>query len=245
MIKLSNKTIIVTGAGSGIGKSITVKCLECGAKVIACDINGHLLKALETGVHSDKLQTCIVDVSDYSQVETLLKKLFSEQPDINCLVNNAGIYLGKDIAEYTLDMIDKVININIKGAVFFSKFFGEFKLDQKENGVIVNISSVAGLEGSSDAIYGLSKSALIGLTKSCAMNFSPFVRVNAVAPTLVDTDLISNVPKWRIDEYREKELIKRSLKSDDVANTTTFLLSELSNNYTGAIFDINNGCYLR
>jgi len=245
MLELSNKTIIVTGAGAGIGKAITLKCLEYGAKVIACDINGESLKSLENGIHSDKLQSYIVDVSDYLQVEILLKKLFSEQSDINCLVNNAGIYLGKNIVEYTSVMIDKVINIDIKGAVFFSKFFGEFKLEQKENGIIVNISSVAGLEGSSDAIYGLSKSALIGLTKSCALSFSPFVRVNAVAPTLVDTDLIDNVPKWRADEYREKELIKKSVKPDDVANTVIFLLSELSTHYTGAIFDINNGCYLR
>ncbi len=245
MSELSNKTAIVTGAGTGIGKSITLKCIEHGAGVIACDINGKLLESLKDSVQSDKLRTCKIDVSDYSQVECLFEELYSVQPDINCLVNNAGIYLGRNIVDYTPEMIDSVININIKGAVFFSKFFGKLKLEQKKNGVIVNITSVSGLEGSSDALYGLSKSALIGLTKSCAMNFSPFIRVNAVAPTLVDTDLINNVPKWRIDEYREKELIKKSLKPDDVANTVIFLLSELAGNYTGAIFDLNNGCYLR
>lgn len=245
MLELSNKTVIVTGAGMGIGKSITLKCIEYGAGVIACDINGILLESLKDSVQSDKLQTCKIDVSDYLQVECLFQKLFSVKPDIDCLVNNAGIYLGKNIVDYTPEMIDRVININIKGAVFFSKFFGKMKLEQKKDGVIVNITSVAGLEGSSDAIYGLSKSALIGLTKSCAINFSPYIRVNGVAPTLVDTDLISNVPKWRVDEYREKELIKKSLKPNDVANTVTFLLSELASNYTGAIFDLNNGCYLR
>lgn len=245
MLNLSDKTVIVTGAGAGIGRAIALKCLEYGAGVIACDINPELLKALEATAKSEKLQTQIVDVSDYPQVESLFEKLFSAQPDINCLVNNAGIYLGKNIIDYTPEMIDKVIDIDVKGAVYFSKLFGRFKLNRNSAGVIVNISSVSAQEGSSDAIYGLSKAALIGLTKSCAMNFAPLIRVNAVAPTLVETDLIGSVPKWRVEEYRERELLKKPLRPDDVAGTVVFLLSEMSAGYTGAVFDINNGCYLR
>lgn len=245
MFDLSRKTVIVTGAAAGIGKAITIKCIVCGAKVIACDIDAGLLQTLKSGIDSDRLYIFNIDVSDYTQVERLFGKLFSEQRDINCLVNNAGIYLGRNIIEYTSEMIDRVIDINIKGAVYFSKFFGEFMMKEKINGVIVNISSVAGQEGSSDAIYGLTKSALIGLTKSCSMNFSPNIRVNSIAPTLVETELIKNVPEWRMKEYREKELVKRPLSPEDVANTTVFLLSELSGNYTGAVFDLNNGCYLR
>lgn len=245
MFDLSEKTVIVTGAAAGIGKAITIKCLELGAKVIACDIDAGMLQILMSGNDSGRLQIINIDVSDYSQVESLFGKLFSEQRDINCLVNNAGIYLGKNITEYTQEMIDRVIDVNIKGAVYFSRFFGEFIMKEKTNGIVVNISSVAGLEGSSDAIYGLTKSALIGLTKSCSINFSPYIRVNAIAPALVETELLKNVPEWRMKEYRENELVKKPLRPEDIANTAAFLLSELSENYTGAIFDINNGCYLR
>ena len=77
------------------------------------------------------------------------------------------------------------------------------------------------------------------------MNFTPNIRVNAIAPGLVETDMIKAIPEWRIREYRENELIKTSILPEDVANTVAFLLSDEARNYTGAIFDLNNGCYMR
>ena len=111
--------------------------------------------------------------------------------------------------------------------------------------MIVNMSSVSGIEGSSDAIYGLSKAAILGLTKSCAMNFSPYIRVNAVAPTMVNTPMMGVIPDWRKEEYLSHELIHTPVMPEDVADTVVFLLSDKSKHYTGATFDINNGGYLR
>lgn len=118
-------------------------------------------------------------------------------------------------------------------------------IEKKHQGIIVNMSSVSGMEGSSDAIYGLSKAAILGFTKSCAMNFSPYIRVNAVAPTMVSTPMMDHIPDWRKEEYTNHQLIPEPLKAEDVAYTVLFLLSKRSRHYTGATFDINNGCYLR
>lgn len=245
MEKLDSKTIIITGAAGGIGSAITIRCLQDGATVLGCDRNRLELERLRERVQSEKLSTFQVDVSSYSEVEALFKQIVKDFPQTDCLVNNAGIYFGKNILDYTAEQIDKVISVNIKGAIYFSQFFGKYFSCQEVSNAIVNIASVSGHEGSSDAIYGLSKAALFGLTKSCAMNFAPYIRVNAVAPGLVETNMIKIIPKWRVQEYRENELIKTPIFPEDVANTVTFLLSNESRNYTGSVFDLNNGCYLR
>lgn len=237
--------IIVTGAASGIGKEIVRLSLHNNAAVIACDQNSNALEALKVEMASDKLYTYCLDVCNYAEVVTLFSFIESEHSDLNGLVNNAGIYLGKSILEYLTEEIDKVLDINVKGYVYFSQLFAKLLLQDKRQGVIVNMSSVSGIEGSSDAIYGLSKAAILGLTKSCAMNFSPYIRVNAVAPSMASTPMMSHIPDWRQKEYQQQQLIKEPLLPEDIADTVLFLLSSKSRAYTGATFDINNGCYLR
>ncbi|MCL6602465.1 MAG: SDR family oxidoreductase [Paenibacillus sp.] len=242
---LSSLKVIITGAASGIGKEIVRHSLQNNAVVIACDFNESALESLRGEMASAKLYTYSVDVSRFEEVTELFSSIEREHPDINGLVNNAGIYLGKNIIDYLPEDINKVLDTNVKGCIYFSQWFGKRILETKSQGVIVNMSSVSGVEGSSDAIYGLSKAAILGLTKSCAMNFSPYIRVNSVAPTMVNTAMISRIPEWRQKEYQEHQLIKEPLSPEDIADTVIFLLSNKSRAYTGATFDINNGCYLR
>lgn len=243
---LFDMKIIVTGAATGIGKAIVLRCLQERAHVIACDLNEKALKELEYEAQAeDHLLTYQVDVSNCSEVAKFFAFVKEKHPNTNALVNNAGIYLGKNLLEYSEEDIDKVINVNVKGYIFFSQNFGALVLSKQQQGVIINMSSVSGLEGSSDAVYGLSKAAIIGLTKSCAMNFAPYVRVNAVAPTLVNTAMMDIIPQWRKNQYNKHELIPEQLHPEDVADTVVFLLSRKSRHYTGATLDINNGCYLR
>lgn len=246
---LLNEKIIVTGAASGIGKEIVQHCLREGASIIACDINEQSLHELKSFMDAPRdLTTYQLDVSNYSQVLAFFTFVAEEHRDVNGLVNNAGIYLAKNILDYQEDEISRVMDVNIKGAVYFSQMFGKLLIgdaSNKRKGTIVNISSVSGSEGSSDAVYGLSKAALLGLTKSCAMNFSPYIRVNAVAPTMVDTSMMDVIPEWRKQEYLSHQLIDSPVLPEDVAETVIFLISERSKHYTGATFDLNNGCYLR
>ncbi|MEK3902220.1 SDR family NAD(P)-dependent oxidoreductase [Paenibacillus sp. FSL R7-0179] len=242
---LQGMKVIVTGAASGIGKAIVRHSLEAGAEVIACDLDGPRLEELKHEAATDKLYTYRLDVADYSEVEHFFTALQQEHAHVSGLVNNAGIYLGRSLLEYTPEEISRVMDINIKGYVYFSQAFGRMLLERKQKGVIVNMSSVSGQEGSSDAVYGLTKAAILGLTKSCAMNFAPSIRVNAVAPTMADTPMMGHIPAWRQQEYREHQLNPEPLLAEDVADTVIFMLSSRARAYTGATFDINNGCYLR
>lgn len=243
---LKNRKIIVTGGASGIGKEIVKQCLYEGASVIACDINEHSLYDLKQSMDDRyALHTYQLDVSNHEEVVEFFVYVEAEQADVDGLVNNAGIYLAKNILDYQVDEIDKVLDINVKGFIYPSQMFGKKLFQSQRKGVIVNMSSVSGMEGSSDAIYGLSKAAILGLTKSCAMNFSPYIRVNAVAPTMVTTPMMGAIPDWRKEEYLSNQLINTPVLPEDVADTVVFLLSDRAKHYTGSTFDINNGGYLR
>lgn len=242
---LQGMKFIVTGAASGIGKAIVRLGLQEGAQVIGCDLDAQRLEELKAEADSARLVTCRVDVSRYSEVEDFFAYIGQEHADVSGLVNNAGIYLGRNLLDYMPEEIDRVLDINIKGYVYLSQGFGRMLLAQKRQGVIVNMSSVSGQEGSSDAVYGLSKAAVLGLTKSCAMNFAPYIRVNAVAPTMTATPMMAHIPAWRQQDYLEHQLTPEPLLAEDIAGTVAFLLGQKSRAYTGATFDINNGCYLR
>ncbi|MFJ8067336.1 SDR family NAD(P)-dependent oxidoreductase [Peribacillus sp. NPDC096447] len=243
---LKNRKVIVTGAASGIGKEIVKQCLHEGASVIACDINEHSLYDLKRSTDDCcVLHTYQLDVSNHEEVVKFFVYVEAEHADVDGLVNNAGIYLAKNILDYQVDEIDKVLDINVKGFIYLSQMFGKKLFQSQRKGVIINMSSVSAMEGSSDAIYGLSKAAILSLTKSCAMNFSPYIRVNAVAPTMVNTPMMGTIPDWRKEEYLSNQLINTPVLPEDVADTVVFLLSDRAKHYTGSTFDINNGGYLR
>lgn len=235
------KKVLITGAGGGIGKAICDRSIKEGFSVVAIDINSDSLKPFE---QSPNIETKVLDISDYSKVKAFFS-LLENDDSVYALVNNAGIYNASSLINYNEDMINMTLDINIKGPTICSKFFIENLKLNGNKGKIINISSISGQEGSSDALYGLSKAAIIGLTKSLAIRFASTVLVNTVAPTMVETEMMRKIPAWRQKEYNSQNLIKTPLTAKDVADTVNFLLSGESNHYTGATFDLNNGGYLR
>jgi 3-oxoacyl-[acyl-carrier protein] reductase len=234
------QTVIVTGAGRGLGKAIVGQLLDDGWRVVAVDRDAELLGALEAELGND-VECCQLDVTNHDAIERFFR-LRADEP-LYGLINNAGIFLGKNLLDYSPDEIARVIDVNLKGAIYFSKFFGQALLSRKAEGSIVNLSS-SSIYGGSDAVYSATKAALVGLTKSCALRFSPHVRVNAVAPGIVETDLVASIPAEVVQRYRDAELVRKPLRPEDVARTVGFLLSEAGRNYSGAVFDLNNGFHL-
>lgn len=117
------------------------------------------------------------------------------------LVNNVGVYLGKNLLDYEENEIDFVMDINIKGYVYFFKYFGELLMKKEIEGVIINILFVLGMEGSFDVIYGMFKVVILGLIKSCVMNFFFYIWVNVVVFIMVNIDMMKNISEWCKNEY--------------------------------------------
>ena len=240
-MKNNSRKIIVTGAANGIGRATVIKLHNEGATVFACDKDATGLNTLEQEFPA--INTFCLDITDHAAVQSFFSS--EEVKDAYGLVNNAGVYPGKHILDYTPEQIHQLILVNNTGAVYCTQFFARNVLNNKRNGAIVNISSVSGQHGSSDAIYGMTKAALLGLTKSTAINFAPHIRVNAVAPGLVSTGILKQIPPARYEELRKNELLPHSILPEDIARSVYFLLSDDAKNITGITLDVNNGQYIR
>jgi 3-oxoacyl-[acyl-carrier protein] reductase len=237
------RTAIVTGAAKGIGRSIVLKCLAQDWAVIGCDKNEEGLQELQKTCPRDlKIKT--LDVTNPHDIKAFFEG-FDESQVPYALVNNAGIFLGHRLEEYSVESINKLLDTNLKGPIFCTQAFGKLLVAQKKQGVIVNIASVAGQAGSADAIYGASKAGVAGFTKTSAMALAPYIRVNAVAPGIVETDMQAQVSPERRQVFKNAELIKETIQPEDIAESVWFLLSDSSKHYTGAVLDINNGFYFR
>lgn len=242
---MSARTIVVTGVAGGIGRAIAEACLRDGYDVAGVDASATALDVLRAALPAGRFRSYVADVSKPAEVEAVFAHLADQNVVATDLVNNAGVYLARDLMAYTATDMQRVVAVNCLGAAYFSKAFARQLFLSEHLGSIVNIASVAGQDGGSDAIYGMTKAALIGLTKSCALNWAPRVRVNAVAPGIVNTTMGADVPEERRAHYRDAELIKEAIEPVDVAETVAFLLGDRARHYTGAVFDLNNGVYRR
>ena len=220
-MQFSDQVVIVTGGGRGIGQAIALSFARSSANVVICsrtqeELDGTARKLKEIG--ADVL-TCVTDVSDPAAVSRLVERTRDRFGHIDVLVNNAGVWLPGDAAEYEVSALDTTMDINVKGVFLCSQAVFE-PMREQGSGNIVNISSVRGKEGYPGmAAYSASKFAVNGLTEALAREWEPHdIRVNAVCPGPVDTG-----------ESRDKSRIR----PENVADITLFLASKQSDHVTG------------
>ncbi len=231
--------IILTGAAGGIGRAIVDSCIKTGYSIAAVDKSSASIESLARQYPSEQLRAYVCDLADPASLESLFKGELSSW-DPTALINNAGIYPALNLDEYSFEDALEVFKVNVVSAGIISQRFARVCAGQ---GSIVNISSVVAHTGSLDVFYAASKSALVGLTKSLALTLAPEIRVNAVAPGIVDTPMMKKIAPDRLTKYRARELLSYPVSAQDVAATVGFLLSEAARNYTGAVFDVNNGLH--
>jgi 3-oxoacyl-[acyl-carrier protein] reductase len=243
---MSVATVIITGGANGVGRALVQRCLQDGMRVVACDIDESGLADLAGRNAGNALHARVCDVGIRSECDAFMDWVLSHHPEVNGLVNNAGLYLGQPVWTYDDATMDRVIDVNVKGPIWLSRRFAAHLMPRKTRGAIVNLASVAGEVGSSDAIYGVVKAGVIGLTKSNAMNFAPYIRVNVVSPGLITkTAIADRIPKYRYDEYKRQERLEEDIVPDDVASVCAYLLSDGAKTLTGAVIPADNGCYPR
>lgn len=237
---LTGKTILVTGASSGIGRGIAISSSQMGASVICCGRNIDRLKEtlkLLTG-ESHYLWRC-----DFADIESL-KERISELPKLDGVVHCAGVgqrILGKSI---TPSDIDQVMTVNFKTPVLLqSGLLSEKKINK--GGSIVFIASIASESPSiGNSIYSASKGAIISFAKCLSLELAPRkIRVNCISPAMVWTDLIFNggVSLEQLQEDEKEYPLKRYGQPEDIAYLTTYLLSDASSWMTGSNLKITGG----
>lgn len=239
-MRLNDKIAVITGGTNGLGLEMAKLFVEQGAKVVALDIND-LNEAIE-GVEFMKL-----DVSSFADCESVFTSIVEKYGRIDVLVNNAGITRDGLTAKMTEEMWDLVVNVNLKGVFNLTKLVGPH-MQQNGYGSIINISSVVGEFGNiGQANYSATKSGVIGLTKTWAKEFArkgENVRVNAIAPGYIMTDILKTVPQDLLDQFAAMTMLKRLGEPKEVANVALFLASDEASYVTGHTLSANGGMRL-
>ena len=237
----SKKTVIVTGSGRGIGKSIAQKFAELGANVVVCDIDKEMAEtaAGQIGHGAIGLKA---DVTNAEDVDNMFDKTRKEFGHIDIVVNNAGITRDTLMIRMAEKDWDMVLDINLKGAFLVTKAAAKVMMKQRY-GRIVNISSIVGINGNAGQVnYSSSKAGLIGLTKSAAKELGARgVTVNAVAPGYIATEMTEHLPDEAKEAFLGRVLIKRPGSSDDVASAVLFLASDEASYITGQVLPVDGG----
>lgn len=249
-MRLEGRVALVTGAARGIGNAISKLYVKEGAKIVV-NYNKSEKEALALAEEMEKINKDILvvkaDVSKVDEVKEMFQKTMERFGRIDILVNNAGILVPEVFLESTEDTWDKTMDINLKGAYLCAKEVAPIMLKQ-ERGKIINISSISGLSEKSavrNTAYVVSKSGMLGLTRSLSVNLGPNINVNAICPGLTDTEMLAALGPERIKAGIEESLLKRIGKPEEIANAAVFLASDESDFITGEFFTISGGRAMR
>ena len=239
---LKKKNAIVTGAARGIGRAIAQRLAAEGAQVAILDIDADGAQRTATEIGGSTIGLA-VDVAQAASVDRAFAQVADQLGGLDILVNNAGI-VGtdtpvKDLAE---DDWDRVLDINLKGTFLCSRAALRYMLPQ-QSGVICSLASISGKEGNANmAPYSVSKAGVICFTKTLAKEVLDCgIRVNCVAPALIDTPILQGMDQDRVDFLTAKIPLGRLGRPEEVAATILFLVSDESTFATGQCFDVSGG----
>lgn len=241
---LEEKAAIVTGASRGIGKAIAMALAREGAMVAVNALSQEAAEATAAEIRASNGRAIAVaaNVADSAQVEAMVARVMEEFGRIDILVNNAGITRDTLLLRMKEEDWDTVLDVNLKGVFNCTKAVSRIMIKQR-SGAIVNISSVVGVTGNvGQANYAASKAGIIGFTKAVARELaSRGIRVNAVAPGYIQTDMTEKIP----EEVKAKLLESIPLgfigQPEDVAEAVLFLVSPAARYITGQTLHVNGG----
>ena len=236
---LENKIAVITGGGRGIGKATAKLFTNEGATVVIAEfdeVSGQST-ANELGAHFIK-----TDISNEESVNALFNFISSEFGQLDILVNNAGILADSTLKKLDPDSFDAVINVNLRGVYLCGRAAADIMIELG-SGVILNASSVVAHHGNfGQTNYVASKAGVIGITKVWARELGKDgIRVNAVAPGFIQTNMTAGMPEKVVDMMGEKVPLKRWGQPEDVANAYTFLASDEASYITGAVLNVDGG----
>lgn len=243
-MQFKDKVVVVTGSSRGIGKEIALAFAREGASVI---VSGRSLESIEkVAKEIDSIGTkslaITADVAQVEDAKNLIEKSIEQFGKVDILVNNAGIAKDNLLFRLSEEDWDSVLDTNLKGAFNCIKSCARSMMKNR-HGVIINITSVVGQMGNAGQVnYSASKAGLIGLTKSVAKELSSRnIRVNAVAPGFITTDMTDELPEKAKEELIKSIPLAKLGSVNDVANLVLFLSSDKASYITGQIINVDGG----
>lgn len=242
--KLEGKVAIITGGARGIGFSIAECFSSNGAISVIIDLEQEAVDEAVRKIDDAGFRAVgfAGDVTNPDSIAEIFKEIHEEFEKIDILINNAGITRDGLIMKMKESDWDVVLNVNLKGTFNCIQKVCRFMMKQR-SGVILNITSVIGIMGNAgQANYAASKGGVIALTKSSAKEFaSRGIRVNAIAPGFIKTEMTDKLPKEVVDKYSEAIPLLRMGLPEDVANMCVFLASDEANYVTGQVIQVDGG----
>ena len=244
-MSFENVKVVVTGGAKGIGGACVKAFTEGGAKVCILDIDQAGQEFADTLGDDTFFIHC--DVSKEDEVKTAFKKIEKKLGAVEILVNNAGIQRYSTVTETSEEEWDLVMNVNLKSAFLCSKYAIPMMVNNKK-GCVINVASVQSFISQKNvAPYTTSKTALLGLTRSIAVDYAPNIRSVAVCPGTVDTPMFrssiqeSPNPDEILEECNEMHPVKRICSSEEVGELVTYLASDKAGFITGQAIRIDGG----
>lgn len=244
----TKRVAVVTGAARGIGKAIAEALAEKGHIAVVTDIDADSARETSeyiSGLGGDTAYYC-VDVSDVKSISSVFKKISKDHGSIDILVNNAGILSTTEIADLTEVEWDRVLAINLKGAVFATQQAVKYMITGGW-GRVVNISSMAARMGgfSTGCAYTASKAALLGITMRIAREVADkHITVNAIAPGTANTEMLLGFTEAARKALKASIPVGKLVEPADIGETVAFLASDAAGSITGSVIDINGGVYM-
>ena len=246
MTKNESKVAVITGAASGIGRATVITMLNQGFQVAAIDIDADGLNGLSDSLQSNKecCDTYITDVAAKEHCHSTISQIFEKNGRIDVLANIAGIARSEHMTEVSEDSWNEMVGVNLSGVFWCSQAAIPFLIEN--NGSLINVASCSGLMGQAYTVaYSATKGGVISMTKSLAMEYiKTGIRINAVAPGSVQTQLIDN---YSIPEDVNMDLVKPYMgfrgiaEAEEISNVISFLASDDAKRIHGAVITVDGG----
>jgi NAD(P)-dependent dehydrogenase (short-subunit alcohol dehydrogenase family) len=246
MYRLDGKTVVVIGAGSGIGQAVAIGAAQQGGRAICVDVNGAAAVATaetirERGGDADGQA---LDITDAAATDRVLQAIADRDSRFDGLVCTPSINVRKKLLDYGEDEFDRVVRLNLKGSFNVVRSAGRLMTDRR-SGSIVLFSSIRSLVVEpGQAIYSMTKAGILQLVRGAACEFGPSgVRVNALGPGVIETPLTAPIkaqPEW-YQAYANKNVFKRWATADEMVGPTLFLISDAASYVTGTILYADGG----
>lgn len=243
---LDGKTAVITGCLQGIGRETMNVFAQNGANIFACcqfeteEFSNHIRNL--SGVNHVKIYPVYFDMMDETSIKQSAREIQKSKIAVDILVNIAGMTQDSLFQMVTMEQMKKVFQVNFFSQIVFSQYIVKLMLRNK-SGSVINISSISALDGNpGQLVYASSKAAIVAATKTMSAELAyQGIRVNAVAPGVIDTAMTAIIPKEDMDRLMSKSNIKRVGMPEEVANVILYLASDLSSFVTGQTIRVDGG----